>query len=299
MRANKRSPRRLHAALKAVGGDGADGARRAIKFVVAFTVVGAALWGTWIGVCKLRDLWIEQCVVTDVKSQVSVSATAHISEDIVREWFGLTNGCNLALIDFGAIRKRVLKDYPIVKDLSVTRHLPNRLEVALLEREPVARVNLKRTTVKRNGRDMAFATWDVVDIDGVVFDSSKKDTQTLPVIIDSSPSAPRGGRLEGHAMSALRFIEIANRENLPYLQNPEISISNAVNMMVTLRNYSHVQIQWRMLDDPSDPAQPTLTKTLVEINKAINENLNAERGTFIVVEPGRFSHLPNEGGSFQ
>ncbi len=293
MRANRRTSRRLHAALKPVT-EAPTTTRRIMGYALAALVFAGAVWGVCWAVVRLNGLWIEQCVVTDVASQVAISTEPHVSEELVREWFGLTNGCNLARIDFQRIRERVLAEHPIVRELTIVRHLPNRVDITVEERRPIARVNLKPTKVRVGDKEVVTANWDVADANGVVFAFAKKDSQTLPVIVEPAPSAKRGETLSGRARSALRLVDLISRLDVAALSMPEVSIANENYLTVTMRDYSTLRILWRIIDSPDDPEQPVLTRILLNFQKKMDSRLYAERGTYTVVEPDRISFLPDE-----
>ncbi len=280
--------------MKSVGGKNASPMRRTLRFAVSLLVLGAACWGVWIGVLELDAMWKEQCTVVDAREQISINATAHVSEELVRNWFGLTNGCNLARIDFAGIRSKVMSEYPIVKDMTITRHLPSRLDISLEERVPIARVNLKPMKLRINGKDVATVNWDVADAEGVVFDFAKKDTQMLPIINEPTPSTKRGERLSGRASMALRLVDLCSRDEFASMSLPEVSTANATYLTATTRNYSTVRIDWRLVDDPDNPEQPNLMKILSNLRDTMNTKLCPAGCTFTVTDLDRVSMLERE-----
>ena len=288
MRTNSKR-RTMHSAMKYMRTAGSPGFRRAVKIALVILAI-AAVFGIYklcaLAVSKLRACWEAQCVITDVTTQVSISSTPHVKEEHVREWFSLTNGCNLAHLDLAATREQVLKEHPIVKDMSVRRHLPNKIEIAVEERLPIARVNLKRVG--------EIARWDVVDVDGMVFEYARKDSKKLPVISEKTPSAQRGERLSGRALTALRLVELCALRNVASLPECEVSTDSPTYLKVTTENYSTVLIAWSLLDDPSDPEQPAMTTILTNLQQLMNQGLYPDRVTYTITDLDRIAVRTNE-----
>ena len=169
----------------------------------ALALAGSAAFLVLIGAVvfaygRLRALWVEQCVITDFASQVSITDGRMVRADVVAGQFGLKNGANLALIDFDERRRELLKKIPNIRNVTISRHLPNRISIEVEERVPVVRLGIKGKK-EPTGR--------VADTDGVVFISSS-GTQMLPTIREAAaPGTQKGQRLSGHALAALRLIE--------------------------------------------------------------------------------------------
>lgn len=245
----------------------------------------AALVGLAIAYGKLRDLWLEQCVITDVTTQVSVTDGKMVRADTVAMEFGLKNGANVALIDFKKERERVMKKIPHIRNLTVTRHLPNRVSISIEERVPVARMNI---------RGSRAAADRVVDTDGVVF-PWKRGTQTLPTIREAfAPGTPNGNRITGRTLAALRLLE-TSAEKFPELNILAVDVSKTDFLLATLGNYSELQIAWEGMDDPSEATEPALVRQLDCLSKAYNTRITDEAGTWIATQPGKVSFDNRKG----
>ena len=191
---------------------GRGSARRAVV-ALGLAAAVAAVVALAFAYAKLRALWLEQCVVTDVASQVAITDGKMVRSDVIAGQFGLTNGANLALIDFAEKRRETLKKIPNIRDITVSRHLPNRVSIDVEERVPVVRLGIRG----RKGD-----TGKVADTDGVVFISSS-GTQILPTIREAAaPGTPKGQTLGGHALAALRLIETCRTSY------PELAVADSV-----------------------------------------------------------------------
>lgn len=299
MRTVNRHSRSLHSAMKQAGKSLSPGWRRGIKISLAVVLLGLVVYalvkGCLFATAELRSRWEAQCVVTNVTEQVSISATPHVKEDHVREWFGLSNGCNLATIDINATRSRILADHPIVREMAVVRHLPASIEIALEERKPIARVNFQTTVVKQqDGSGIPIHRWDVADEEGVVFEYAKRDSAKLPVILEKNPTARRGERLTGKALTALRLVELSTIQNIVTLPIPEINTDNETYLTLTTADYNTILIDWKLLDDPTDEEQPALRQILRNLQNLFNGGVRPHRATYTITDLDRIAVRPNE-----
>ena len=240
-----------------------NGERRIL--IILGAIVGvAAIIGLAVAYNRLRDIWLEQCVITDVASQVSITDGKMVRADVIAYMFGLKNGANLALIDFDERRKETLKKIPNIREISIARHLPDKVSITVEERVPVVRLGIKGEK-KDSGR--------VADTDGVVFISSS-GTQMLPIIRESAaPGTEKGHTLSGRALAALKLLETC-RDNFRALAAIEADISKPDYITVILGNdYSIAKVAWDGMDDPSESTQKNLEKQLESLTKAYTSRI--------------------------
>ena len=119
-----------------------NGGRR-ILIALGVVVCIAAIIGLAVAYNRLRDIWLEQCVITDVASQVSITDGKMVRSDIIAYEFGLRNGANLALIDFDERRRETLKKIPNIRDITIARHRPDKVTITVEERVPIVRLGIK------------------------------------------------------------------------------------------------------------------------------------------------------------
>ena len=153
---------------------------------VAVVVVAALALAT-LGFRRLRSVCLEQCVVTDMSSQVSITSGKMVKPDVIAENLGLRTGVNLALIDFERRREELLSRIPTLRSVSITRHLPDRVTIVAEERVPVAKMGV---------RGQRAPTGRVVDSEGMVF-PCMRGVQLLPTIVEPSPGTSVGQKLKG------------------------------------------------------------------------------------------------------
>ena len=238
--------------------------RKALVFTGIAALV-AAVVALYIAYERLHDMWIEQCVITDFASQVEISDGRMVRSDVIAEKFKLKNGANLALIDFAECRRETLKSIPNIRNIIISRHLPNHVSISVEERTPVVRLGIKGQK-DNSGR--------VADTDGVAFFSSR-GTQMLPVICEAATAiTQKGKKLSGVALSALRLIEIS-RDKFPELGIIEVDASKPDYLTAVLDNdYVRAKIAWDGMDNPSEAMMPSLMSRLEKLSKAVSNNID-------------------------
>ena len=94
---------------------------------------------------------------------------------------------------------RDLTEHPVVRSASVRRRLPDTVDILLVERAPVALVDLEGLCA--------------VDEEGVILGSYPEEMPDLPLLTQfSPPSDPNGGRLAGSGLDeVLRFLAATRR----------------------------------------------------------------------------------------
>ena len=254
-----------------------DGRRRALAAFGAVVCI-AALAGIVFAYGKLRDLWLEQCVITDVASQVSITDGKMVRADVIAHEFGLKNGENLALIDFGRKREETLRKIPNIREISIARKPPDKVAITVEERVPAVRLGVKGQKTD-SGR--------VADTEGVVFISSS-GTQTLPMIREASaPGTKKGQRLSGRTLAALRLLETC-RKNFHELSAIQADVSKPDCITFVLGNdYSVAYIAWDGMDAPSEATQKNLEKQLDYLSKAYCSRIDDSIRVWDATQPGR------------
>ena len=254
-----------------------NGGRR-ILIILGVVACVAAIIGLAVAYNRLRDIWLEQCVITDVSSQVSITDGKMVRADVIAYMFGLKNGANLALIDFDERRKETLKKIPNIREISIARHLPDKVSITVEERVPVVRLGIKGEN-KDSGR--------VADTEGVVFISSS-GTQMLPIIREAAaPGTDKGQKLTGRTLAALKLLETC-REEFRALAAIEADVSKPDYITVVLGNdYSVAKIAWEGMDDPSESTQKHLAKQLDHLTKAYTSRIDNSIRIWDVTQPGK------------
>lgn len=267
---------------KGVRGSGATRGLVATAIGAGLLLFAAIGIGVSFGIGALADIWREQYRVEDRDLDVVITTGKMVHPDVITLRFGLTNGANLATIPFEDLRLKLLDRIPNIRDIQIERRLPNRVNIAVLEREPIARVAPPR------GRAVSDR---VADQEGVVFRFSN-NTALLPIIheADSTPTPP-GKRLTGHAAAALRLVEVAAQPELADLRVLEVNTSHKDYLFVTLGNYDRVKLAWDHMDEDSRLSRESLQRQLRHLQSVINANITPRTTVWIATDFGKPSRI--------
>jgi cell division septal protein FtsQ len=121
--------------------------RAARSRMLALTLAGlfAAGFGLYIA-CRVSDWALDELVYKNhafALQELDVQTDGVVSADQVRRWAGVKLEENLLALDLARV-KRDLELVPVVQSASVERILPHALRIRIVEREPVAQINLPR-----------------------------------------------------------------------------------------------------------------------------------------------------------
>lgn len=244
-----------------------EGRKIALAILVMILVSGA-IFGLVKAFGLLKDIYLEQCVIVNMDEQVKLTTGKMVHPDTIKEALGIKVGANLALIDFQARRAELLKKAPNLRNILITRQLPDKVTIETEERVPLARINLK-------GRKSPSGI--VVDADGVVF-SWARGTGMLPLIREPEPPLSSPGQvLSGKALAALRVIEACQDGDLRDLGILEIDISKPDYLIATLSNYSRAKLAWdSMKDVDSFDSRRSMLKQLTLLSQAISSRVGED-----------------------
>jgi len=242
------------------------------KVIVGLVFAGLAgltlaAWGLKVAYGKLAEVCERQCCVTDTGEQVEVVSGKIVPASLIVNHFSLTNGVNLAHIPFASLRGRLLQDMPNIKDVKISRHLPNHVRIEVTERVPVVRVI---------GSGANAAASNAADRDGVVFWYPRRDTALLPIIREAKKNtSPPGTQLTGMARAALLLLEEATAPEFSVLKIQEVDTFKPDYLFATLGDSSRAKIAWIDMEKPTKASRASLTNQLTRLTKAIKTNLAA------------------------
>ena len=246
--------------------------------IVLLAVLVALGVGVAIGYRELRKLYVERCELRDIPAQVEIVAGKMVRPGTVAEVFGLKRGTNLADIDFARKRAEALRTIPNLREIRITRHLPDRITIVTEERSPVAKMGFVGSKA---------VTGHVVDTEGMVFDCMR-GTQTLPTIREAQkPGTPKGSRIAGRVLAALKLIEACREPDFSELGVLEVDTSKKDFLVVTLSNYSRVKICWNEMDESTPASRRDLTERLTLLRNAIRSRISPETVIWNATIPDR------------
>ena len=232
------------------------------KVAFAGGVLAAALlvWGGYLGWRELDRICRETTRIADLETDVSIVSGKMVAPEIITMHFGLTNGASLADIDFSGLRAKLMDKVPNIRDVRISRRLPNRVSVEVIEREPIARL-MSQSQRSAAGR--------VVDSEGVVFRYSR-DVDMLPIIRESKTAQTKPGeRLKGLSAAALRLVEMVAEKPFSSLGIQEVDSSRTDYLVATMGDYSQARIAWNKMGEDSRAARESLRGQLERLTNSI------------------------------
>jgi len=158
--------------------------------------------------------------------------------------------------DIDDVREDLLQRSPGIRSVTITRRLPSRMEVRIVEREPVGRIRIDNDD-------------KVIDAEGVIFPRSA-GVDHLPKIIGlEGIPAQTGGRLDGMGLAAVRLLaEIMRPEYALPVAVVDISRTDYLNL--TLRDQREVKLWWKGMDAAvGGDSRETLDKRLKRLLQAM------------------------------
>jgi hypothetical protein len=251
--------------------------QRIVIGVVSFVFLTALAIGCSCAYLRLRDAWESQCVLLDYTRQVHVSGCSKVPVDVLLRKLSLTNGVNLARIDFAARREKILEDYPELRTISVERRMPDHVLVTVEERIPIARIDVKDGN--QPGR--------VVDTAGVVF-RRIPGTKILPCIRERKTAlSQKGTRLTGRLLAALKLVCMCAESEFADMRLAEVDATHQDYLVATLGNSATVKIKWEGMDDSSPTSQAYLRKTLQNVHHVLTSRLDGGAMSFNATVPNK------------
>lgn len=106
------------------------------------TIFGLAL--LWCAGAWALDKFIYENSTFAIQN-VQVQTDGVIAPEQLRKWSGVKSGANLIALDLSAV-KRNLELVPTIASVSIERILPRTLKIRVIERKPVAQVNVPRAS---------------------------------------------------------------------------------------------------------------------------------------------------------
>jgi hypothetical protein len=205
--------------------------------------------------------------VTDAGEQVEVVTGKIVPARLIINHFGLTNGMNLAHVPFAELRERLMKDAPNLKDVKITRTLPNKVRVEAIERVPAVRVIGSGANANPNY---------TADSEGVVFWYPRRDTTLLPIIRETAKSTSTpGSKLSGAALSALWLLEEAADPEYSVLKIQQVETFKQDYLFATLGDSSRAKIAWEDMDKDTKASRTSLRRQLKRLSQAMQSNVAA------------------------
>jgi cell division protein FtsQ len=270
-----------------------SGKLRAARLRLAAVSFGV-VFGTMFGLYLLwrTGEWALNHFVYENKSfsiqEIQVQTDGVIAVDQLRRWSGVKPGQNLLALDLARV-KRDLELAPIVQSASVERVLPHTLSIRIIEREPVAQVNLPRHRPD-GGIESAVFQLDAEGYVLVPLDTRQRNApaspggEQLPLISGVKPSEVQPGRqVEARQVQAALqlIVEFEQSPMAGLVDLKQIDVTQQEVLLVTtgqgseitfgLQNIEQQLWRWREIFDRGQ----RMSKVVASLDLAITNNIPA------------------------
>lgn len=219
-------------------------------------------------------------------NQIDIRSDGAISQDELRRWSGVKLGQNLVALDLASIRRN-LEMASVVQSVSVERVLPGTLRIRVIERRPIARVDVPRAD-GQNG--IAISVFQL-DQDGYVMQPLDPRLSVVPLTQLNSPlpevsglnifELQPGRRVESpQALAALQLIAdfahspmagLADVQRVDVSSPQVIVVTTARGSVITfgLENLPQQLARWREIYDLGRQ----MNKSIATLDLAVANNV--------------------------
>ena len=172
----------------------------------------------------------------------------------VRSCLRIEKGQSIFAIDIEAKRKNFMDNAPSVKWIGITRVLPGRLQVDVMERVAVARL----------GRGTGF----VADEEGVVF-SAGPDSGVLPLVVAFREGGLKpGSRVQGVTLAAVQVAGCDNVAGMD-LEVVEIDASKEDYVRIMTGQGKVVKLAWPKMGTLGNESRRSLEARMLAVSKTL------------------------------
>ncbi len=228
-----------------------------VKTVVSIIAIVALIGlfiGLWVGSRLIvRRLYSRNS--TFVIKHININGSLMLSPLLVREYTQIDEGLNLFDINIKQIRNDFLRRVPSVKSMDISRKLPDRLVINIVERIPLAKLGSGPLVVDRYGMIFVF----------------KGSTSQLPIILgyDKKRSRP-GVKILGIAQAALEALCAIDEDPSLGLDVAKVVVSKGAYLLLRLTDGKVIKLTWDEMGMQTRVSQEKLLMKLSEISSILH-----------------------------
>ena len=230
----------------------------AIVLLALVTIVGTVA-GLWYGSRAVtRRLFTRHRAF--VIKHIDIRGGVMMTQALVREYARVDEGMNLFDLNIEQLRGDFIRRAPSVKQMEISRILPDTLRLEIIERMPLARLGRRGPLV--------------VGRHGMIF-VYKGPMAQLPVISGYGNSGTRPGlKLTGIAQSALEVLDAIDEHPALDMEVETVEVGHRDCLVLRLADRKAVKLAWREMGMLTPASRQHLMKKLAEVSAA----LQSERG---------------------
>ena len=243
-----------------------------LKLAVLLSCIALVVFGLWYAFYSYYFKSTDLFVVKDDPSKVIIDTGKTLTPELITEFLGIEVGINLFSISIDSKRVQLMEKAPSIKDISIVRFMPDKLNISIIEREPIARVEI-------DGR--------VVDDEGVVFVRYTR-TSGLPVIVGSKTikASKPGDRLTGMDLAAVRLANSTFRSECK-IHFMSVDTSNSRYLLLTFPDSRRATIAWEGMAKQSRKSDRLMIDQYDNLANAMNNDVGRKCKMFDAQHPGR------------
>jgi len=226
---------------------------RSAAFVLVPVIVAGLCVLAWVGLGFIGEQLFSKSDRFRIVD-LDIKGGEVITPELIREYTQIHEGMNLFGFDGEKIRGDFLRRAPNVKSLEISRHLPDALRIAVIERVPLARMGTRGHLV--------------ADREGVVFGLHSRSSG-LPVIDGYKGSRLRpGSRISGLAMAALQVLEVCDSPALG-LRVEVVETNHEDRLVLRLPGRVSVKLSWPGMGEETPESRKHLLTKLARIVRTL------------------------------
>ena len=220
--------------VTSVGGRSAEVAgrrlNRAVTGLLAAAVAALAVVVVWLAVERIGEQLLFANPEYRIRTIDIRSDGQRVSADKVKQWAELEAGMNLHTVNIAEKRRILLQRVPVIKSVEIKRLMPDRLEVRITERLPIACLGIHRYL----GVDQTGYVFAIAPLSGL-----------LPSIWGYAEQISPGARLQGRLLNAVEVVDVLNRTALGGLMRVEgIDVRETDRLVLKLSDGPLVRLSW-------------------------------------------------------
>jgi cell division septal protein FtsQ len=228
----------------------------------------------WLGIRELGRFLYARSEAFTIRD-LQVLATSPRTKALVKDYTQIKEGQNIFGFDIGAVREYVMANSPNFQSMTITRYLPDKVVINVIDRTPLARIG------HRGGM--------VADSEGCIF-IARSGTRGLPTIsgYDSKHLEP-GMQLEGNVLAALQVIEGCESRQFD-MQPLDVDVGDPEKLVLKMQykdRKREVPLTWNGMGQQTTAAHRSLAETLTFIKQAFDTSKGARLSYLDATVDGR------------
>jgi len=269
---SKRSKKTRNSRMSGVSGTN-DGLR---SFMLLLLIVGlSAIIGLTL-LYAFREAYFmrnNKFVLRDLHIEGGQFLSADVMRDYLRGHLNVKEGSSLFALKLERTRRDLMSDLAIIKEMSIKRTLPDRLEIRIVEREPILRIGYRKASYVVDNEGVVFCRYAGVDhlsaitgLDGVVVEDGKQ--------------------LSGMAQAAVNLIVALDMLELS-MPIVSIDVSRDDYLMLIFTDQRRVKLSWENMEKKGEEALEPLFDRLLKLSRVINSEAGRNIRMFDATVPRR------------